>query len=123
MACGLILNASWRITVLSMILITVGFLIYFMAFLMVYDIAMIVQVVIISLVICYSCYHFESILKNELIRQQQIEGMNKDLENVFQEMPNGILLIDSSNGEVKLANNAFCKLVGGSDSIEHNVLN
>lgn len=39
--------------------------------------------------------------------------MNKDLENLIQQMPNGIILIDQQEGKVELSNKNFNQMISG----------
>jgi hypothetical protein len=65
---GLLVNANWIMTNVSMVVIMIGALLYYIVYLDVYDTAMVFQIVMITGLHCFSTNRFEWIMKNEFIR-------------------------------------------------------
>jgi len=62
------MSLSWILTSIAMLLVTVGLVLYLTLSLRIFDTAIIVMIFSVCFFVCYACYHYERIMKFDMIR-------------------------------------------------------
>ncbi|CDW79459.1 UNKNOWN [Stylonychia lemnae] len=107
---GILLNNNWMLTTLGMIInysIISGFYIHYFGQV---DFSIHWLLFATFLVSALTCYHFEKRLKQQFIQLYQIRVMNDELKQIFDKIPEGILLFNETNKKIALTNLEFTKL-------------
>ena len=104
------MNYCWVATALSLIAITIYSLVYYCTvvnYCNLSDFSMVGSLTIVSI---YACFFYEKRLKLYFIQLQENKQMHEDMGKVFDNIPEGVVILSRQTHEVKLANQEFKKL-------------
>ncbi|CDW81024.1 pas domain s-box protein [Stylonychia lemnae] len=116
---GILLNNNWIVTLIGMLInfaFTCGFYIHFFGQ---FDYSLHWLLFATVIVSALTCYLFEKRLKLQFIQLQQIKNMNEELKQIFDKIPEGILLFNESTQRISLTNLEFKKLFTSENQIDN----
>jgi sensor histidine kinase regulating citrate/malate metabolism len=114
---GVILNSSWIWTGISMSIVAIASIVFYVTAMNFYDLTTFSVIIMLVLILVYSSYFCEKKLKEQFISLHQIKLMNSELTKLFDSLPEGIVLFNQDTQKIALANTEFKRLfsVGQSD--------
>eukprot|EP00347_Sterkiella_histriomuscorum_P016734 403352055 len=107
---GFLLNYSWILTSVAMILSTLGYFLFYGIVIDFHDLTSFAQVLTYMVLTIYACYFYEKKLKLAFIQLYQIKTMNNELKILFDQLPEGIVLYNPESNKISLANSEFIRL-------------
>eukprot|EP00347_Sterkiella_histriomuscorum_P024327 403331514 len=104
MVSGLVTNSRWLYTSISFTVVLISTMVFYSYFINVNEVAVMIQFVSITVIVTYASYQYEFFMKKALLRMEQVNRMNEDLQAILMNFPEGIVLYDQNNGKIMLAN-------------------
>eukprot|EP00347_Sterkiella_histriomuscorum_P018708 403344478 len=114
--CAILLNMSWILTAVAIIVNLVGIIIFTMLHDNTYDVSTILQITFISLLVICAIYYSEKQMKESFLMFKQNENLNNDLNNLLVNLPQPFLLFDQNKKEAVLANDELYNLLSISQN-------
>eukprot|EP00347_Sterkiella_histriomuscorum_P016347 403353540 len=108
---GLLLNVSWILSTIAVIINFLAIVLFFVYFYKISDFGTISQITILTIFVVISLYYWERMTKTSFIELKKNEKLNFDLKNLLLNFPKPILLLDEKNKEVILANKELYRLL------------
>ena len=110
MIFGILCNASWILTAISVLITVIVTLTYYSVMFNYVDFITISIVSNSMIFMVIALYKVEKRDKTELLQFAQIRRMNEELKSILMNLPEGIVLINDETHEVVLQNSEFHRI-------------
>ena len=107
---AVLLNNNWLITSTGILFASVGTIAFLMARGRMYDLTYGGVIGSFAGITIYSCYFFEKQMKLQFIQMEKIRSMNRELQIILDNLPEGIVFWDTQRDQVGLCNKEFRRL-------------
>ncbi|CDW85484.1 pas domain s-box protein [Stylonychia lemnae] len=114
MIIAFLMNYNWMVSGITMTISTFFTLVYYGVVLKFKDVQSISIVISVVIIQTYACYYYEKRLKLSFIRLQEIQTMNDELKQLFDNLPEGIVLFNQDDKNISIANQEFLRLFGSN---------
>lgn len=110
MMYGLLINANWILTSVSILIVTASTLTYYTIMFKYVDYVTISILGNTIFFLAVAFYQIEKRDKMEFLAYKQITQMNDELKSILMNLPEGILLINDESSKVSLNNSEFMRI-------------